>query len=118
MRASAACESAGYPTSSLTCEGFIGAGGFTAQGLGYPNLTLAIVPGHVGTQPYEVMHRNIVEVTVDRVIENLTKMPPVAGDRGEPGARDIVVKGGFMEVNRYFVEHELSDGLPIIPPTG
>jgi hypothetical protein len=27
------------------------------------------------------------------------------------------VRGGFNAINRYFYENELSDGLPIIPPT-
>ena len=38
-------------------------------------------------------------------------------EESEPGARDVVFKGGFDEVNRYFYEHEFSDGLPIVPPT-
>src|SRR4029078_2386094 len=35
----------------------------------------------------------------------------------EPGAREAIVKGGFDEVNEYFLAHELSDGLPTVPPT-
>ena len=82
-----------------------------------PNLPVAMVPGHVGAQSKEVLRKNIFDVTLDRVIDNLTRMPPPAGKRGEPKARDIVVKGGLDEVNRYFYKNELSDGLPIIPPT-
>ena len=33
-------------------------------------------------------------------------MPEAMGSSGEPGARDIVVRGGFDAVNRYFYEHE------------
>ncbi|MFC1986813.1 hypothetical protein ACFLWC_07515, partial [Chloroflexota bacterium] len=35
----------------------------------------------------------------------------------EPGSKDIIFKGTFEEVNRFFYENEWSDGLPIVPPT-
>jgi hypothetical protein len=35
----------------------------------------------------------------------------------EPGAREIVFRGTFEEVNAHFYEREWSDGLPIVPPT-
>ncbi len=117
LRASAVCEQLGVPTASLTCEGFLGQAAATCIGLGYPNIPIALVPGHPGAQSKDELRKNVMEVTLDRVIDNLTRMPPPAGKRGEPKARDIVVKGGFKEVNRYFYQNELSDGLPIIPPT-
>jgi len=82
-----------------------------------PNIPLALVPGHIGAQSDAEIRRNILEVTTQQVIDNLTRAPAAAGEQSEPGPRDIVVKGGFKEVNRYFYEHELSDGLPIVPPT-
>src|SRR5688572_15654376 len=54
---------------------------------------------------------------MDLVIENLTGKTADATTESEPDAREIVVRGSFDEVNRYFYEHELSDGLPIVPPT-
>jgi hypothetical protein len=117
LRASAACEAAGYPTSSLTCEGFFRQAAATSIGLGMPNIPLALVPGHIGNKSPEQLRRDILETTLDEVIKNLTVMPATKGNSSEPGARDIVVRGGFREVNRYFVEHEYSDGLPIVPPT-
>jgi len=82
-----------------------------------PNLPVALVPGHTGVQSAEVLRRNVLEVTADRVIENLVAAPAAATEVSEPAARDVIFRGGFDEVNRYFVEHELSDGLPIVPPT-
>ena len=35
----------------------------------------------------------------------------------EAASQEIVARGTFEEINSYFVEHELSDGLPIVPPT-
>src|SRR5687768_12386857 len=77
-----------------------------------------MVPGHTGVQSKEELRRNILEVTLDDVVRNLTGETSVgAAADAEPGARDVVVKGGFDEVNRYFYENELADGLPIVPPT-
>ena len=111
------CESAGYPTSSLTCEGFLRQAAATSVGLGLPNIPLALVPGHIGNKSPEQLRRDILDVTLDAVIQNLTVMPAAKGNSSEPGPRDIVVRGGFKAVNRHFIEHEYSDGLPITPPT-
>ena len=82
-----------------------------------PNITLALVPGHIGTKDKAQLRRDIIETTARHVIDNLTVQPAVKGKTGEPGARDIVFKGGFNAVNQYFYDNELSDGLPIVPPT-
>jgi hypothetical protein len=117
LRASVAAEAAGVPSSTLVCDGFLGLAAHTSVGLGMPNIPVATVPGHTGVQSREELRRNILGVTLNDVINNLTGETAAAADESEPGARDIVVKGGFDEVNRYFYEHELSDGLPIVPPT-
>jgi hypothetical protein len=118
LRASVAAEEAGVPSSTLVCEGFLGLAASTSVGLGMPNIPVAAVPGHTGVQSKEELRRNILEVTMDNVIKNLVGEPEAAAtEEEEPGARDVIVGGTFDEVNRYFYEHELSDGLPIVPPT-
>jgi len=117
LRASAVCEQAGVPTSSLLCEAFLPQGAMTTIGLGMPNLPAALVPGHVGTQTKEELRENIMNVTAAQVIEQLTSSPKEVVELAEPQPRDIVCRGGFQAVNRYFYENELSDGLPIVPPT-
>lgn len=117
LRASAAAELAGVPTSSLVCEGFLGQAASTSSGLGMPNLPVAVVPGHVDTQPADELERNIVEVTLARVIENLTAAPDEATVAPEPGPTEVVFRGSFEEVNRLYYENRWSDGLPIVPPT-
>ena len=89
----------------------------TSIGLGMPNIPLAQVPGHIGIKSNDELRRDVIEVTAQQVIENLTMQPKVKGKIGEPAARDIVFKGGFNAVNQYFYDNELSDGLPIVPPT-
>jgi len=117
LRASAACEALGVPTSSLVCDGFLGLASAAAMGQGMPNLQVAAVPGHPGVQSSETLKRNIIESTLDRVISNLLTQPEQADADVEPGARDIVVRGTADEIEDYFYRNELSDGLPIHIPT-
>jgi hypothetical protein len=82
-----------------------------------PNIPIAMVPGHTGVQSKDELRRNILGVTLDDIVRNLTGETGTATQEDEPGARDVVAKGTFDDVNRYFYEHELADGLPIVPPT-
>lgn len=117
LRASEVCERAGYPTSSLVCEGFLGQAAATAVGLGMPNLPVAVIPGHAGAQSSEELRANVLNVTADMVLDNLLRQPDTLELAAEPGPRDIVFTGSFDEVNAYFYAREWSDGLPIVPPT-
>src|SRR5690349_22077927 len=89
----------------------------TSIGLGMRNIPLALVPGHIGTQNAEEIRKNILGVTADDVVKNLTRMAAAPGNPSEPGARDIVFRGGYRAVNDFFVKNDYSDGLPIVPPT-
>ncbi|HEY4907943.1 MAG TPA: UGSC family (seleno)protein, partial [Methylomirabilota bacterium] len=117
LRASALVEEVGVPSVSLTCEGFLSQAASTASGLGMPNLPVALVPGHVDVQSAEELRRNVLEVTVDAVIQGLTVAPDEAADVIEPRPSEIVFEGTPDEVNRVFYENGWSDGLPIVPPT-
>jgi len=117
LRASAACEVAGFPTTSLTCEGFVKQAAATSIGLGLRNIPIALVPGHIGTKSPEELRRDILETTLPDVIKTLTQAEDSIEQPLEARQRDIVVRGSFSEVNRYFYRHGLSDGLPIVPPT-
>jgi hypothetical protein len=117
LRASALVEELGVPSVSLTCEGFLSQAASTASGLGMPNLPVALVPGHVDVQSAEELRRNVLEVTVDAVIQGLTVALAEAADVIEPRPSEIVFEGTPDEVNRVFYENGWSDGLPIVPPT-
>ena len=117
LRVSAVAEKAGFPSSSLVCEGFVGQAGTTSVGLGLPNLPVAMVPGHVDMQTDNELRDNILGVTLDQVVANLTEQPAAARASVEPGPEEIVFEGSFEEVNRLFYENRWSDGLPFVPPT-
>lgn len=117
LRASNAAEAAGIPSSSLTCEGFLGQAATTSSGLGRPNLPIAVVPGHVDTQPIDELEHHIRTVTAPAVIKNLTTGQAEAAPLFEAAPYDIVATGSFEEVNATFQAERWSDGLPIVPPT-
>jgi hypothetical protein len=117
LRASEACERAGFPTSSLVCEGFLSQAAATSIGLGMPNLAVATIPGHPGAQSLQELRANVLNVTAQQVIDNLLMQPAEQELAEEPAEREIVFRGTFEDVNAYFYEHGWSDGLPIVPPT-
>jgi hypothetical protein len=117
LRAAEICERAGFPTSSLVCEGFLGQAAATAVGLGMPNLPVATIVGHPGAQNVTEIRDFARRVTAPEVIDNLLRQPDQVELPDEPGPRDIVFCGSFEEVNAHFYAREWSDGLPIVPPT-
>ena len=82
-----------------------------------PNLPLAKVLGHVDVQTDDELRENVLDVTVDEVIRNLTEQPPAAQALQEPAPGEVLFEGTFEEVNRLFLENGWTDGLPIVPPT-
>ena len=88
------------------------------MGLGVEDIGIALVPGHTGIQTKAELRNNILGVTLDRVIQNLTEAGYSGGPSvKEPHAREIVFSGTARKVNKYFLVRGWSDGLPIVPPT-
>ena len=117
LRVSAVCEEAGIPAATLVCEGFLKQAAATTVGLGLPGMQVALVPGHPDAQSVDELRKNVLEVTVDSVIDCLTKGGQLAELDAEPDAREVVFRGTFEEVNDYFDSKEWTEGLPIVPPT-
>ena len=117
LRVSAVCEAAGIPASSLVAEGFMGQARATSVGLGLPNIPLAMMPGHPASQNAAGLRENILGVTLDQVVANLTQAGAVGSISSEPDPDRVVFTGGFDAVNSHFIAHGWSDGLPIVPPT-
>ena len=101
LRVSAVCEAVGVPASSLVSEGFLRQAAATSVGLGLPNMPVALVPGHPDALSKEELRRNTLEVTTEKVIDNLLRGGTLDTLAAEPGERDSVFSGGFEEVNDY-----------------
>ena len=117
VRASVAAEKLGYPSASVVCKGFATQGTATAMGSGMRNLPMAIYPGTINLHSPEELEKYVATTLADNITQCLTVQPKEEDPSPEPDTKDIVLKGTFEEVNRYFYEEEWSDGLPIVPPT-
>lgn len=118
MRASAVAERAGVPVVSLICESFVRGAQAVANGVGFPNMPIAVIPGHVDTQTYDELKTNIETVTLPKVLEGLTIQPPQPKkELSEQTPMSIVFRGSYEEVNKFFLTRGWSDSLPIVPPT-
>ena len=117
LRASAVCEAAGVPSSSLICEGFIQQAKGISIGLGMPNIPCAMVPGHLGVQTSDEIRRNVLDTSLAQVVSNLTRTPAAVSFANEKSEREVFFTGDLDAVNRHYYDHGLSDGLPILPPT-
>ena len=92
---------------------------FTGKAGGVDDLHIAEYPGPLGIHEAPEIEKNIADVLVDRIVTGLTSR---AGEsaRKSSAPRDpsaIVFTGTAEEVDRYFVEQEWSDGLPVVAPT-
>ncbi|MFC1963454.1 hypothetical protein ACFLVL_02405 [Chloroflexota bacterium] len=112
-----AAEKASVPTASIACQGFVVQGKATVAAVGMPNLPISTYPGQIPFHSAEELENNVRTVLVDQIIQGLTVQPEEVKLSSEPAPRDIVFKGTFEEVNRFFYGKEWSEGLPIIPPT-
>jgi hypothetical protein len=117
MRASSIAEGAGVPSVSLVCDGFIGQGRAVSGGFGIPNLPIARIVGHVDEQDRHQLRSNLVSVTVDEIVQGLTQAPAQSASSEDFPTGTVIARGSFEEINRFFLDHQLSDGLPIVPPT-
>jgi hypothetical protein len=118
LRAAVAAERAGVPSVSLVCSGFDRQALATGRGVGFDGMRLAMLRGHVDSQSTDDMLASFIEHTVDEIVAGLTA-PLEDGDDAtqEPASLDIVASGTIDVINEFFLQHEWSDGLPIVPPT-
>ena len=119
MRASIAAESAGIPSVSIVCDGFVGQATATARGLGYDGLPLATTVGHVDAQSTDDMVANFIAHTVDQIVAGLVGSDEAFAESGndEPAALDVVITGSVDEIQTRFLAEGWTDGHPVIPPT-
>jgi hypothetical protein len=117
VRASMIAERAGVPSTTIAATAFLRQAAAIAKGEGMADLCISEFPGVIMNQSDEELRRNTIEVLVPNIVEQLTRTVTTAADAVEPAPRSIVFKGTLDEVNEYFLEHQWSDGLPIVPPT-
>ena len=106
------------PTVSLVCEGFERQASATGRGLGFDGMALAVLKGHVDSQPTGEMLSSLLATTIDEVIKGLTCSIDLDREAStEPTALEVVASGTIDHIVELFADRGWSDGLPIVPPT-
>lgn len=122
VHAAVIAEKAGLPSVVITAPAFKKQAEVTAYDQGLPSLRVAVYPGPFDLHSESQLRENTVKTLVPQVVEALTKPIPEPASIQESvfrqkKAREIVFTGTLDEVNRYFADHQWSDGMAIIPPT-
>ena len=94
----------------------------TAINRGIPAPRAAIYPGAFASHTESELVKNTREVVYPQVVEALTR--PITQEEidlhsssGVSEMTEIIYTGTLTEVNEYLTENQMSDGLPVIPPT-
>lgn len=119
LRVSALVEKLGIPTASIIGSGFHQQAKMVSKGLGVP-LAMGIYPGPPMVDSEETLLRKVEESVAPGLLDGLTKSQRTdAGASGsdEPSPWDIVIRGGYDDIQDYFYRQLWTDGLPVTPPT-
>ena len=111
-------EKRGVPTIAVVGKGFEKAARSFGRAYKLSELRLLLVDDTVAHQGGDELLQLAVG-GVDQVVEEWGKG---AGDTNGAAAQEewretLIVEGGFLEANQLLLEMELTDGLPVIPPT-
>ena len=84
-----------------------------------PGLRVAEYPSTLSIDSEAVIRENFEKMTFNQVIEALTEPVKESGGRQENISEGTFeeMEGTFEEINEFFYKRNLTDGLPIIPPT-
>ena len=112
-------ESAGIPAVGVVCPGFMPSAMTTSEAAGLKGARFVEFPGsNIAVQSREDVRQN-AEILVDEIIKSLTieiKAEDIfKGEESDP--QRIVFTGDYAEVNQYLYDGNMTDGLPIVPPT-
>ena len=112
-------EKQGVPSVGISNEHFQADWKMAAKTKGMPGARCVFSPLPSNCVDVEQCEAAAVEM-IDRLINALTR-PPTPEEMGmaleEHTVERIACTGTLQEVNQYFYEREMTDGLPIVPPT-
>lgn len=115
-----AIEKLGKPVAFAITRPFETNARFVAAREGLPDISLVVVPLDALPHPGEIEELNIPDKFADDVITALTQTPPIKTEK--PVGDTIAFNGitypkAINNMEKYFLQHSWSDGLPLAPPT-
>jgi hypothetical protein len=115
-----AIERLGKPVAFAITRPFETNAGFVSGREGLPDISLVVVPLDALPHPGEIEELQIADKFADGVIKALTETKPAK--KVEKIGDTIAFKGinyntSMSNMDKYFLRHGWSDGLPLVPPT-
>lgn len=121
-----AVERAGIPAVGIVARSFVRAWQSCADGWGQPSTAFVTIP-HATTGQMADFICKMVDEQIDAVIQGLPAWPSANGTTSNPKAPNKITEtftvemdatpAGLDAVNRFLVERDWSDGMPVVPPT-
>jgi hypothetical protein len=113
-------ERLGKPVAFAVTRPFQANARFVSGREGLPDISLVVVPLDALPHPGEIEELQIVDKFADDVIKALTQTPSI--EDKETAGETLVFSGGdyagaVSNMEKYFLQHGWSDGLPLVPPT-
>lgn len=118
-----AAEYIGIPAVVVGAETFIPQIESTGFNRGVPVVRTAAYPGAFANDETAVQQQKAREILYDQVVEGLTtqitqeEIDRIAGDANSASYNDVIFTGSYQRVQEFYEVNEMSDGLPVVPPT-
>ena len=122
MRDAVYLEKMGKPVAFMVTRPFQANARFIARREGLSDISVVAVPVDSLPLADEIQELKLGENAADAVIRSLTLWKPQSGEESETSQKMLVFSGEGYETARenmekYFLRHGWSDGLPLVPPT-
>lgn len=118
-----AAEYIGVPAVVVGAETFIPQIESTGFNNGVPVVRTAAYPGAFANDETAVQQQKARDILYDQVVTGLTtqitqaEIERIAGDASSAKYNDVIFTGSYQRVQEFYEVKEMSDGLPVVPPT-
>ena len=118
-----AAEYIGIPAVVVGAETFIPQIESTGFNRGVPVVRTAAYPGAFANDETAVQQQKARDILYEQVVTGLTtqitqaEIDRIAGSAGSAKYDDVIFTGSYQRVQEFYEVSEMSDGLPVVPPT-
>lgn len=118
-----AAEYVGVPAVVVGAETFIPQIKSTGYNRGVPVIRTAAYPGAFANDETAVQQQKARDILYDQVVTGLTtqitqqEIDDIAGAATSAKYNDTIFTGSYQRVQEFYEVNEMSDGLPVVPPT-
>ena len=118
-----AAEYVGIPSVVVGAETFIPQIESTGFSRGVPVIRTAKYPGAFASDETAEQQRKAREILYSQVVTGLTtqitqeEIDRIAGEASSAKYNDVIFTGSYQRVQEFYEVSEMSDGLPVVPPT-